>query len=497
MLILKIMKDGFLSAFILFLLFFFWVNSFAQSYQLDSVNIKENEIINLDSLLNVMEKEKIIKVSNSIIKAPNESQSKDSFLYENFTNAKDTFQNNNFHYTFKNRFDSLLYWANPFFIDLVYMGFPLDFKWTYLSTDLRTLYYGQKATTLSENAYIPIKKLSLDEILFNLRQEARNEITRTDLGLYKKMFNELSNPYVKYERFIKVKPVEKVEFVEEKNYHKRYGKKIPIPEFKISPWRNEGRFLLQFSENYISENWYQGGNSNLTVLSILSGKWNYDDKSKIQWDNTAEWRIGFYSVFKDTTALRNININEDILKITSKFGYKASGNWYYSGSLDFATQFLKNYQSISSNEMKAAFLTPIRLNVNFGMDYKYKKMFSFMFSPISLKYIYAKDTLNIDPNLFGIEKGKNRLIDFGNSLNAVLSYSPNHETQIDSKLTFYTNYKKVEIDWEIVGNFVINRFLSTRISLHPRYDNTIILAEGQRAKLQFKQLLSIGFSRKF
>lgn len=120
-----------------------------------------------------------------------------------------------------------------------------------------------------------------------------------------------------------------------------------------------------------------------------------------------------------------------------------------------------------------------------------------MFSPISLKYIYAKDTLNINPNLFGIETGKNRLIDFGNSLNAVLSYIPNHETQIDSKLTFYTNYKKVEIDWEIVGNFVINRFLSTRISLHPRYDNTIILAEGQRAKLQFKQLLSIGFSRKF
>jgi len=51
----------------------------------------------------------------------------------------------------------------------------------------------------------------------------------------------------------------------------------------------------------------------------------------------------------------------------------------------------------------------------------------------------------------------------------------------------------VEIDWEIVSNFTINRFLSTRLTLNPRYDNTII---GQKAYLQFKELLSFGFSYK-
>jgi len=76
----------------------------------------------------------------------------------------------------------------------------------------------------------------------------------------------------------------------------------------------------------------------------------------------------------------------------------------------------------------------------------------------------------------------------------VFSYAYAREIQIDSRLSFYTNYEKVEIDWEIVGNFTINRFLSTRISLNPRYDNTQILAAGDKARLQFKELLSFGFS---
>jgi hypothetical protein len=100
---------------------------------------------------------------------------------------------------------------------------------------------------------------------------------------------------------------------------------------------------------------------------------------------------------------------------------------------------------------------------------------------------------SISPNLFGIKTGEDHLSEIGSSFKAQCSYSPFRELQIDSRLNFYTNYEKVEIDWEIVGNFTINRFLSTRLSLNPRYDNTII---GQKAYLQFKELLSFGFSYK-
>jgi len=167
--------------------------------------------------------------------------------------------------------------------------------------------------------------------------------------------------------------------------------------------------------------------------------------------------------------------------------------------VDFSTQFLNSYKGVNSLEKKATFLTPVRLNIGVGFDYKYKKMFSLMIAPVAYKYIYLneKDPTKIDPKLFGIKTGETELSELGSSFKAIFSYAPVREIQLDSKLTFYTNYQKVEIDWEMVCNFTINRFLSTRISFNPRYDNTVIMPEGQHAEIQFKQMLSVGFSHKF
>ena len=119
-----------------------------------------------------------------------------------------------------------------------------------------------------------------------------------------------------------------------------------------------------------------------------------------------------------------------------------------------------------------------------------------MVSPVSFKYIYLNNN-SVDPKLFGIKTGDHQLTEIGSSFKALFSYAPVREIQLDSKFTFYTNYQKVEIDWEMVCNFTVNRFMSTRISFNPRYDNTVIEKAGERAKIQYKQLLSVGFSHKF
>ena len=62
---------------------------------------------------------------------------------------------------------------------------------------------------------------------------------------------------------------------------------------------------------------------------------------------------------------------------------------------------------------------------------------------------------------------------------------------------FFTNYKRVETELELDVDFIINRYLSAKLMLHPRYDSTVELADGQRNKLQFKELISIGFSHTF
>jgi len=390
--------------------------------------------------------------------------------------------------------DSLLISANPLLIELVYTGLPFDFNWD-TTPNLKTLYYGKRVSTLTDGTLNPIKPKTANEIIEELRRSTRDEITHKAFSLYATMFDELPDPDGYENHFLDTKKLKKIRFTNDKDEFTQYQRRLIVKREHSGPWTLNANALAQFSESVISGNWYQGGNSNIAILGILTGALNYDNKKNIQWENSAEWHIGFNSVAGDT--LRMLSTNDDVVKINSKLGIKAGGNFFYSGSVDFSTQLFNSYNGINSTVMKTSFLTPVRLNIGVGLDYKYKKIFSLMLSPVAFKYIYVSDNVNVNPNLFGVQTDKNQLSEIGSSLKATLSYPFSHDIQFDSKLSFYTNYQKVEVDWEMVCNLTINRFMSTRISFNPRFDNTVIETNGIKAKTQFKQLISVGFSHKF
>ncbi len=389
------------------------------------------------------------------------------------------------------KIDSVLLLANPFFIELVYNGLTNKDK-IHLKTDVKTLLYGKKTDCKIQE--------TPEEIIAELRKTTRDELTRKAAHVYIMTFDELPDPNTNHVRIISKKPITEIELENEDETPVKAAKLV-IKNPQIGPWQYKLNSQAQFSESVISANWYQGGNSNLAVLGILSGQLIYDDKKSIQWDNFAEWRMGFNSVSGDT--IHWLSTNDDIFRINSKLGIKAGGNFFYSGSVDFSTQFFNSFKGINSYTLKAAFLAPVRLNVGVGLDYKYEKILSVMVSPFTYKYIFVNPVVEpvtnnpIDPNLFGIKTGQNVLSEIGSSFKVTYSNQITKEIQLDSRFSFYTNYQKVEIDWEIVANMAINRFLSTRISLNPRYDNTIIEKDGSPARLQFKQFLSVGFSHKF
>ena len=118
-----------------------------------------------------------------------------------------------------------------------------------------------------------------------------------------------------------------------------------------------------------------------------------------------------------------------------------------------------------------------------------------MFSPISYKYIYLNNP-KVNPRQFGINTGENTLKELGSQLRIMANKNFTDQISMNTRFSFYTNYNKVEIDWEIVGNFRVNRFLSTRLLLNPRFDNSVILPGGEKAKLQFKQILTFGLAYK-
>ena len=271
-------------------------------------------------------------------------------------------------------------------------------------------------------------------------------------------------------------------------------------------WRKEANVALHFTQNYISPNWYKGGNSEFAVLAFAKGFINYN-KDRISWENTGEWRTGVTTTPGDT--LRKYNVTDDLFRLYSKFGYRitnhqtpdAKHQLYASGSVELNTT-LWNVWNENKTTVKTAFMTPLKFFITAGLDYKPIPELSIFFAPATYKLVYAYfgdgDSIhNVDVTNYGITAGENLLSEFGSTLRVQWRWRPVREFTLDTEFYFYTNYKSVELDWEITGDFHITRFLSVRLMLHPRFDSAYIAEGDTKPKLQFKELLSVGFAHKF
>jgi hypothetical protein len=482
--------------FVIVLICFSGIVKAGRPAELDSLVIDKSMIYDLDSLLDVATGNKTIsdKISVDTTRMPEVLSNAPAIeIPQTVAEAPCPDIHLKLENLVLNPADSLLLIANPLFIDLVYKKEPSNFDWRKQLYPY-TFFFGKKPNVLYQKSLKTFEIPTVSESITALRANALKNIAITASELIVFRYENLPGTEKIKGGIMNGRGYDDLKLVNIANLNDARKSKPAVPKIERNPWTKKASTMIQFSQNFVSDNWYQGGSKSVAILGILNGQLNYDDKKNIQWDNNGEWRMGFNSV---DGAIRPLNTNDDIFRINSKLGIKAGGKWFYSGSVDFSTQFFHNYKSITSTEMKATFLSPVRLNVGVGLDYKYKKLFSLMLSPVSYKYIYVDDIELVNPNLFGIATGEKVLSEVGSSFKALLSYAPAKEIQLDSKLSFYTNYEKVEVDWEIVTNFTINRFLSTRLSLNPRYDNTQILAAGKKSKIQFKELLSFGISYKF
>ena len=100
----------------------------------------------------------------------------------------------------------------------------------------------------------------------------------------------------------------------------------------------------------------------------------------------------------------------------------------------------------------------------------------------------------------GITDGTRQSNQLGALVRTDFDYDFNESIGMEVHFSFFGNYvgkiKGVEVGCEVIGNFKINRFLSAKVSLYPRYDSTTIPADGGKPKMQFYELISLGFNYK-
>lgn len=274
---------------------------------------------------------------------------------------------------------------------------------------------------------------------------------------------------------------------------------IPKPRFWIANFEHS----LQFSQNYISPNWYKGGNSNLNLLSYNKFQHKYE-KEKVSIENKIEYKLGLYTSTSDS--LRNFRIGEDIFSINSSYGYKAFSKWYYTVSLGFWTQFFNNYYENRNDLKSSSFLSPVNLNIGLGMEYKlnkkfpsdkYKKIdFTANISPFSFNYKYIYDD-KVDHNRYGLTPDQKALNNFGSKINTNFTYNFNRQVSWISEFYYFTSYEKVESEFKNTLNMAINRYFSTKFFFNVRFDDGVIKKKSSDSYFQYYEILSFGFNYKW
>lgn len=265
-------------------------------------------------------------------------------------------------------------------------------------------------------------------------------------------------------------------------------------------WLHTFGATLQFSQAYVSPNWYQGGNNNINMITDLSYNIKLNQKlhPKLLFETNVKYRLGINSAPDDS--LRAYNISEDLFQVNSTFGLKAVEKWYYTVNAQFKTQLLNSYKS-NTNNLKSGLLSPGELNAGIGMTYNTAnkdKTFTLdaSISPLSYNLMICTSD-RIDHTSFNIDKNKTTSSKYGSSAEVKIAWIISSNVKLSSRFFAFSDYERFYADFENTLVFEINKYLTSQVFAHLRYDTLTPYSDPNWHKLQIKEILSLGFAYKF
>lgn len=371
----------------------------------------------------------------------------------------------------------------------------------------------QNATTITAPLFLPFtyyenvahEALSLDEKTSDVNATLLNfylkrpDLVATSESQLREQYDtpEITEP----EQVVVTTPTPEITAPEEPE-----APQVDVEVKKPNFWTYKGDGFLQFLQNYVSGNWYKGGESNYSMLSALTLEANYDNKSKWKWDNKLELKLGFQTSPSDT--VNKFKTNEDLIRLTSKVGLQASKRWYYTLQFIGYTQFTRGLKA-NDRRTYSDFMSPFNLNLSLGMEYKmewFNKRLTgtINISPLALNYRYVDRTIFINndgseiwfPTRHGIDPDKHHLLDFGSQFVIDYTWKLAENITWKSRMYGFTSYKRVEYEWENTFSFQFNKYISSKLFLHPRFDDNRA-RDDKHGYWMFKEFFSIGFNYGF
>lgn len=268
----------------------------------------------------------------------------------------------------------------------------------------------------------------------------------------------------------------------------------------VKGWRKGAATGLNFSQTAL-KHWSAGGEDSYAFNALVSLFANYKDLHNA-WDNSLDMGYGLLNQGEN-----DMRKTDDRIELVSKYGRKAFSNFYWSGLVNFKTQFTTGYTYTDDTRTKISdFMAPGYLVGALGLNYKPNAFFSAFLAPATGKLTLVNDEALSAAGAYGVDPGKKARTEFGGY--ARLTYAQNKfkgafmkNISLSSKLDLFSNYLKdpqnVDVSWENIILMKVNKYIGITFTTNLLYDADIVDPTDGKAKIQLKEILGVGFSYKF
>lgn len=274
------------------------------------------------------------------------------------------------------------------------------------------------------------------------------------------------------------------------------GDNFTIEVRKPNFWNFKTNFSFHYTQNYVSKNWYKGGESYNSLLASMTVEANFNNRQKLTFDNRLEMKLGFQTSHNDEK--HKFKTNSDLIRLTNKLGFCAIKDWYYTIMLQSWTQFYRGYKA-NDTKVYSDFMSPFESMLSIGMDYKKvsknnKFSITAAISPLALKVKYV-DRSSLATS-FGLSEGHHAKWEHGPNITMLYNWAMFKNVKWNGRIYFFTDYSKTQVEWENTFELTINKYLKTKLFLYPRFDDSRVRKEGE-SYFQFNELLSFGLDLSF
>ena len=293
-----------------------------------------------------------------------------------------------------------------------------------------------------------------------------------------------------------------------------------IPADSVKTWKSGGILALNGQQVSLT-NWSAGGQNSISGAVLINLFSNYK-KGKNSWDNIVDLA---YGVVKQGDN-KNWWKNDDRIQLTSKLGRNAFKSWYYSALIDFKTQFAGGYNYPNDSVLISDFMAPAYGLVSLGMDFKPTTDFSVYIAPATSRFTIVNNQILANSGAFGVKPAQTEVDNNGNLI--ILKegelirqemggyFKLNFKKKVMENIIFattlelFSNYldkpENIDVNWTTLTSMKVNKFISATLSTHLIYDDDILISADKNQdgivdfngpRVQFKQVLGVGFSYKF